>query len=438
MNKTDVLIAGGGISGISAAIELAETGLDVILIEKLSYLGGRVVRMNQYFPKLCPPTCGLEINFRRIRNLPNLSVHTDAVINKIEGQEGDFTVTLQKSPEYVNNKCTACGECSKVCPHEGPDAFNYGLKSRKAIALPHELSFPFRYSIDPDHCTFENCKKCIDVCSYGAIYLEATPSEIELEVNSIIFATGWKPYEPSSLPEYSFDTSDRIITNVMMERMAAPNGPTQGKIPATKIAFVQCAGSRDINHQPWCSAVCCSASLKQALHFVEQDMEARAVIFYIDLRVSGRNEDFLKKVEEHPRIELIKGKVAEITTDGDTGSPILKAEDIMGGKIIEETFDLVILATGISPHSPGLSLQSSGLAIEDFQYSNTVNYIQYSNEVNHNYPEKYSEPDNLSDLNMDGIIKTGCARKPMDVSSCVKDAGWAALRALQVTMKKQH
>ena len=151
-DKYDILVLGGGISGITTSLEAAETGYSILLVEKKAYLGGKVAGLNQYFPKLCPPYCGLEINFRRIRENPNIDLQTSAIIKSIDGTEGDFTITLEKIPTYVNENCTSCGECTAVCPVERIDSFNLGLGKTKAIYIPHDLAFPSRYTIDNDVC----------------------------------------------------------------------------------------------------------------------------------------------------------------------------------------------------------------------------------------------------------------------------------------------
>ena len=157
--NTSILIVGGGISGITAAVEAAETGIHVYLVEREVYIGGHVARMNEYFPKLCPPYCGLEINFSRIRRNPRIEVITSSTLENVEGKPGDLRVSIKSRPEYVNTSCTACGDCEEVCPEETPDPFNYGLTSRKAIALPHAMAFPFKYHIDEKSCKKENCSK---------------------------------------------------------------------------------------------------------------------------------------------------------------------------------------------------------------------------------------------------------------------------------------
>ncbi len=406
-DQNRVLVIGGGISGMTAAVEAAETGCRVYLVEKLPYLGGQVARINEYFPKLCPPYCGLEINFKRIRNNPQIEVLTGATVEEISGPAGDFKARIKCGPEYVTADCTACGECAAVCPVETDDPFNYGMSSRKAIALPHELAHPARFFLDDAVCEMDSCKKCVEACRYNAIHLNARPTELEININSVILSTGWKPYEPENLEEFSWGKSPDILTNVMMERLGAPNGPTGGKIlklsdqqPAKKIAFVQCAGSRDENHLPYCSAVCCSASLKQALYFTRQDKENLADIYYIDLRVTGRNEDFLRKVEENEQVNLVKGKVIGVGLEN--GKPVIEAEDILSGRKIRGDYDLVVLATGIVPEiplSPTADLDPDGFIIKESLEN--------------------------------GFSAGGCCCEPKDVAATVRESTGMVLNVLQ-------
>jgi quinone-modifying oxidoreductase, subunit QmoA len=400
LNKK-VLVVGGGISGITTAIEIAEVGHEVVLIEKLPYLGGKVVKFHEYFPKLCPPYCGLEINFRRIKQNPRIEVLTQTELLKIEGKKGNYKASLKSLPEYINHNCTACGACASVCPVERNNEFNYNLDKTKAIYLPHELAFPFQYFIDDSVCKKEECAKCQEVCKYDAIHLDASEKTTEIEVSSIVYATGWQPYDANKIEILSYGKHKDIITNVEFERLVAPNGPTNGKLlkPSNgekpkNVVFVQCAGSRDENHLPYCSAVCCSASLKHALIVRKRLPEARVRIFYIDLRVTGRNEDFLNKVKDDGGIELIKGKAGKI--DIAEGKILITAEDIAAKKRIKTNADLVVLATGIVPET------MSNLETDEFGF-----------------------------LNNNGIISAGCAKRPMDVSASLKDATSAALKAIQ-------
>ncbi len=407
LENKPILVIGGGISGITSAVEVAEVGREVILIEKEPWLGGNVVKMNNYFPKLCPPACGLEINFRRIRQNSRITTYTATEAIALSGSKGHFIVTLRQTPQLVKNNCTACGKCVDVCPVERPDNFNYGFTNSRAIYLPHDMAFPMKYSIDDNYCTKSDCAKCVEVCEYNAIDLQATEKQFDVEVESVIVATGWKNYDAGKIENLNYKNFDNVISNVEFERLIAPGGagdgqlvrPSDRKIPK-EIVFVQCAGSRDENHLPYCSAVCCSASLKHALTIQHKYPDSKISIFYIDLRVTGRNEDFLNKVQDNKNIGLIKGKVARIEEIDGTDNLVVEAEDILAGKKIRMEAELVVLATGIVPNSP---------------LFNTI---------------KNDEGFLVADQDS-GVITVACCKKPMDVSSSVKDATAAALKAIQ-------
>ncbi len=403
------LIVGGGISGITTAVEIAEVGKEVVLIEQKPYLGGNVIKMNNYFPKLCPPACGLEINFRRIRQNSRIKYYTSTTLLEISGEKNNFSVRLRLAPQYVKDNCTACGKCVEVCPEERPDEFNYDFTKTKAIYFPHEMAFPAKFSIDDRYCKKGSCNKCVEVCEYDAINLAAKEEEFILEVSSIVFATGWKNYDAGLIKNLHYSDFKNVVTNVEFERLIASNGPGKNKLirpsdnkEPKEVVFAQCAGSRDENYLPYCSAVCCSASLKHALSIQEKYPDSRIKIFYIDLRVSGRNEDFLVKVEENKNIELIKGKVARIEEVGETKNLIVEAEDVYSGKKIKHEAELVVLATGIVPSITNLNL----------------NKDQYGF---------------LMEAQQEGIYVVSCCKKPMDVSESVKDATAAALKAIQLT-----
>ena len=177
-----ILVIGGGISGLTAAIEAAEAGYNVYLVEKNPYLGGRVAQLWRYFPKLCPPYCGLEILFKRLKNLPNLKFFTNAEVESVSGEPGNFDVAIRLNPRYVTEACTACGECVKACPEERPNEFNYGMDKTKAIYLPHEMAFPMKYAIDAKYCKKDDgCKACVEACKYDAIDLAMQPKTMNLK-----------------------------------------------------------------------------------------------------------------------------------------------------------------------------------------------------------------------------------------------------------------
>jgi len=411
-----ILVVGGGISGMTTAIEAAEAGYKAVIIERNSYLGGRVAQMNKYFPKLCPPYCGMEINFRRMRSNPNVRSYTLARLESLNKEDGTYKAAVKVEPRFVNSKCTACGECEKVCPVDRPNDFNYGMDTTKAIYLPHEMAFPVRYAVDGAACKGASCGKCVEACKYDAIELEMQAETVEIEADAVVMATGWNPYDPNKIDNLAFGKSPNIINNVMMERLAAVNGPTGGKIqrpsdgkePAS-VAFVQCAGSRDENHMQHCSAICCLATFKQIAYLHEQNPEIQAYMFYIDLRAQGKYEAFVQDVSAQENTTLIKGKVAEIAEDGATGGLIVTAENAVTGEKVHQAVDMVVLATGMDPASNEMRAPVS----LDYEMSG--------------FMVPSSDP---------GIIATGVAKKPSDVASCTQDATAATLKAIQSIVRR--
>jgi len=401
-----IFIIGGGISGITAAVELAEAGRQVVLIEKEDYLGGNVSNFNNYFPKLCPPSCGLEINFRRIRSNPRISFYTGSEIQSICGSDGDYRVTINVKPRLINNNCTSCGKCAEACPVERP-GIPGGKSVEKAAWIKNGLAFPMKYTIDPDVCKREECGKCLTVCDYDAIQLDAQQAGVELQAHKIIVATGWNLYDPAKIENYRYREEADVVTNLEFEKMLAActrenqklSRPSDGRLPL-RVAFIQCAGSRDMNHLPYCSAVCCSASVKHALTLEAGYPEIESEIFYIDLRLSGRNEKLLKVTEGKERITLTKGKVGRILPSGKENGVLLEVEDIDNGTKRQELFDLAVLAMGLTP-----APVAAGLKENEYGF-----YVAGQ---------------------LSGIIPTATCKRPMDVSSSVKDATASAIKAMQ-------
>ena len=413
--RKPVLVIGGGIAGLTAAVELADAGCAVILVETSPSLGGQVARLHQYFPKLCPPNCGIEMHLRRVRESEAITVHTSAEVTEVRGARGDYEVTVRLGPDYVSEACTACGECVAACPVERPDPFNYGLSKTKAVYLPGGIPYPVRYAIDRKVCPPE-CRACERVCRYGAVNLSAAADWRKYHVSAIIAATGWEPYDAGRIEYLGFGRCANVVTNVMVERMAAADGPTGGVIrrpsdgrAPRSVAFVQCAGSRDENHLPYCSSVCCTATMKHITYLRAQQAETAITVFYIDLRTPGRLEEFRSRVLAGANVQLVKGKVARVEEKAESGNVAVTAEDVMSGRKATLEFELLVLATGMAPRTQDLPA-----VFEADEYGF------------------------LSSGDGDGLLSAGCVHRPGEVSSSVRHATAAALKAYQAAKRSER
>jgi quinone-modifying oxidoreductase subunit QmoA len=414
-NQT-ILVVGGGIAGMTAALEAAECGKQVILAEKTPTLGGRTSLLYRYFPKMCHPTCGLEINLKRIRGNPNVRVMSMTEVAAVTGSRGDYNVTLKIKPRYVTENCTACGDCGKAVSAEIPNPANYGLDKIKAAYLPHGMAYPQRFVIDPSIVGTPEGEKAKAACKVGAVDLAMQEETVELKVGSVIWATGWRPYDANKIQPYGYDRFDNVITSLEFERLADPHGPTGGKIlrpgdgkEAKNIAFIQCAGSRDENHLRHCSRICCMATLKQTQYVREAYGDGgNSTVYYIDIRAIDRFEDFYQMVQKDATVSFVKSKVARIALNEENGNPVLHGVDTEGYNRYATEHDLVVLAVGMEPEVTGVKLPDDILL-------DSSNFIEGSKT--------------------EGMFGAGSASSPLDVNRAVQSATAAALRAVQVIHK---
>jgi len=412
-NET-IVVVGGGISGMTAALEAAECGKQVVLVENTATLGGRTAILYRYFPKLCHPTCGLEINLRRLKASRDIRVLTLAEVTRITGTRGNFSVTVKRSPRYVNERCTACGACAEAVKTEVPNPWNYGLSKMKAAYLPHAMAYPQRYVIDPSIIGTPEADQAKAACKYGAVDLDMKEETIELQAGAVVWATGWKPYDAAKIQPYGYGRFANVVTSVEFERLADPHGPTGGKIlrpsdgkEAKSVAFIQCAGSRDENHLRHCSRICCMASLKQTQYVREAYGDAaQSTVYYIDIRAIDRFEDFYAKVQKDQTVKFVKSKVARIAEDQATRDPVLHGVDTEGYHRYANRHDLVVLAIGMEPSVRGADIPAE--VVED--------------------SSGFIEP--AADGAM--VFGAGCATNALDVNRATQNATAAALRAIQV------
>jgi quinone-modifying oxidoreductase subunit QmoA len=293
------------------------------------------------------------------------------------------------------------------------------MDKTKAIFLPFAMAYPMRYVIDDTACKKEDCAKCVDACRYNAIDLNDRPKTYEAKVGSIVIATGWDPYDAGKLDNLGYDRYANVITNMEFERLAAPNGPTRGEMvrisdgkPIQRIAFIQCAGSRDENHLAFCSTICCLGTLKQSTYLREKVPEGKSFMFYIDVRTPGKFEPFCNKVGSGEGVTLVKGKVAKITEDPNTKDLTVEAEQMLSGEKIRVGVDLVVLATGMNP-SAAASRLPVPVPYDEFNFA-----VETENDT--------------------GIHVAGCAKRPVDVASAIQDATGTALKAIQSIVRSKN
>jgi len=334
----EVLVIGGGIAGIQAALDLAEQGLRVHLVERSPSIGGRMAQLDKTFPTNDCSTCILSPKMADCARHPNIVLHTYAEVQAVTGEAGAFGVQVLKRARYVDEeRCTGCGDCAQKCPRRVPDAFNLGLSQRRAIYLHFPQAVPMVMTIDPEQCTYllrGKCGLCQQICQAGAIDFEQQDRVLDLEVDAVVVATGYDFYDPSPLGQYGYHRYPNVVTALEYERLISASGPTGGHLvrpsdgrPVRTIGFVQCAGSRHVRHNRYCSTVCCVHSTKEAVLAWEHDHQVHSYIFYTDLRGSGKGfREYMDRAERNYDVSFVRGRVAQILEDEEQ-NPVVKYED---------------------------------------------------------------------------------------------------------------
>ncbi len=351
------LVVGGGIAGINAALDLAEMGFKVYLLEKTESIGGHMAALDKTFPTLDCSICIEGPKMVDVGRHPNIQIISNADLLNVSGYVGNFKVKIRKNPRYViADRCTGCGECKDVCPIEFPNEWDMNLGVRKAISVPFDQAVPLIYTLNKDYCI--ECYKCIDACgAREAINFDQKPEEIELDVGAIIVSTGYDVYLPYDMPLLGYGKYSNVITSMEFERLILAAGPTGGKVirasdgqkPHT-VAFIQCVGSRDKNKYPYCSNFCCMYTLKHVVQLKEKYKEdVEVYVFYIDIRSPGKGyEEFYDRAREKG-VNFIRGRVSRIDEVPSTHNLIIHAEDTELGQPIEIEAEMVVLATASIP-----------------------------------------------------------------------------------------
>jgi len=414
----EVLVIGGGIAGITASLELEAQGRTVHLVEREPSVGGHMARLTKVFPTLDCAQCILTPRIAEVGRREGINLLSYSEVESVSGRPGNYTVTVRRKPRGVDLElCTGCSVCSRVCPVKVPDEFNEGRSERAAAYLQFPQAVPYVYTIDFDNCT--KCGLCVEKCPSNAINLDDPGSTETLDVGSIVVATGYKQYPAADLAEYGYGVYPDVVTMLEMERLTSLFGPTKGRVTrfsdgeeAEKIAMVLCAGSRDKNrYTPYCSRICCMYSIKQAIMLREM-LGKEVWVYYTDIRATGRGYEELYWRAQEAGVVFVRGKASEVWRNSGTGRLVVRAEDTLTGKVMEEEFDTVALAVAMIPPE-GLEelAQAASLPLgED-------GFVQ----------EKHPKLDPVESLKT-GIFACGCALGPKDVRDTVSDSLGAAAK----------
>jgi heterodisulfide reductase subunit A len=412
----EILIVGGGISGITAALELGYLGYKVHLVERKPSIGGNMAKLTKVFPTLDCAQCILTPRMAEVGRNPNVNLYTYAEVQEVSGRPGNYDVKVFMKPRGVDvQKCRSCGVCAKVCPVTVPDEFNEGLSQRKAAYIEFPQAVPSAYTIDFNACT--KCGKCEQLCPAKAISLADKGSTVDLHVGGIIMAAGYQLYDAKKLETYGYGAYKDVITMMDLERFVSATGPTSGYVKRAdgsdvkRMAIVLCAGSRDKNYISYCSRICCMYALKQA--FVLKKMLGIDVsIYYTDIRATGKGYEDLYWRDQEAGVNFIRGKVAEVYKKNN-GKLVAVAEDTITGETTEEEFDMVALATPMVPPS-GLKELAEKMKVP----TGEDGFIT----------EKHPKLDPVDSL-VTGIFACGCALSPKDVRDTVSDSLGASAKA---------
>jgi len=417
--KRDVIVIGGGVAGITAALQLASLGHQVHLVERQPSIGGHMAQLSKVFPNLDCAPCILSPRLADVAAHPHIKLWTETEVTALRGGPGNFQVTLTQQGRGVDtSRCVRCGKCAEACPVEVPHEFEAGLYQRKAIYLPFDQAVPSSYVVDGKHCT--SCGACREACPTGAVTLQLEQSTHQVEAGAIIVATGFSLIDPSMLSSYRIDLPG-VVTGLQLERLVE-NELAAGRVLRTasggrvkSIAFILCAGSRDPHRGvSYCSRVCCPYTIKQAILLKEKLPYLRIWVYYTDLRMSGRGlEEFYRRARELG-IRFVHGKPAEVTPspEGD-GRLVLVAEDRDTGLLLRNTVDLVVLATALVPQ-PGAQELAEVLGVP----VGADGFIA----------ERHPKLAPVSTLR-EGIFAAGCALAPKSIGESVAEARAAAAEA---------
>jgi len=427
-----VMVIGGGVAGIQAALDLADRGLKVHLVEKTPSIGGVMAQLDKTLPTMDCSICILAPKMIDCFRHPNITIHTQSRVKDVSGGAGDFEVKVLKEPRSVDEaKCTGCGVCSQKCPTKVKDEWQEGLTTRKSIYIMFPQAVPLTATIDRDNCLYFQkgiCQVCSKVCPAGAIDYEQKAEEIDLNVSSIVVATGFQEYDPAELKEYGYGRFKDVLTAMEFERLVCASGPTGGHLNrpsdgklAHRVAFVQCVGSR--SHKkgyPYCSSVCCMYATKEAVLIKEHDPTSEVNVFYMDLKVFGKGfQQFVDRAKSHYGVKYVRGRPGEIRMNPLTKDLTIWYEDTNTGDVSSTEADLVVLCTTMIARPENHELAHAlGLELDEWGFFKPLNPLT-----------------NPVETGMPGVFLCGCSHGPRDIPESVAEASGAAACAAEVARR---
>jgi heterodisulfide reductase subunit A len=424
-----VLVIGGGIAGIQAALNIADSNHKVYLVEQTPSIGGRMIQLDKTFPTLDCSSCILTPKMAAVGSHPNIELMTYSEVEEVSGYIGNFKATIRKKPRYVDSElCTGCGICIEKCPWKADSEFDMGIGKRKAIYTPFPQAVPNVPVIDTEACVYfekGSCKACEKFCPTGAIAWDQEEETVELEVGAIIVATGYDLFDPSPLTQYGYGRLDNVVTSLEFERMCSATGPTggdlvlkDGSLPQS-VAIVHCVASRDKNYCEYCSRVCCMYALKYS-HLIGEKTDAEIYQLYIDMRCYGKGfEEFYQRLSDEG-VNFVRGKVAQVTdkaiNDEEKGKLVVVSEDTLLGRMVRIPVDMVILCPAMVPRA---------------DTDEVARRLLLSRGADGFFLEKHPKLEPVGTVN-DGVFVVGCCQGPKDIPDTVAQASAGAAEALSL------
>ena len=434
MDKKRVVVIGGGIAGIQAALDLADRGYEVHVVEKSPSIGGHMAQLDKTFPTNDCSMCILSPKMISCADHGNVVLHTYSELESVAGAYPRMKVAIREKARYIDmDRCTACGDCIAKCPVKIPSEFEEGLAKRKAIYIPFPQAVPRKVTIDKDHCrmlTQEKCGVCKKVCKAEAVDFDQEDAIVELDASAIVVANGFDMMDASSLPQYGYGTCKDVVSSLQFERILSASGPTNGHLQRPSdgkeprnLGFVQCVGSRDSKAHGYCSSVCCMYATKESILAREHAPDVKIAIFHMDMRATGKGfQEFVARAQDNYGVRYVRSRPAKVQpADGDSGTLVSYETRGLAGEPITEEFDMLVLCPALEPSRDNARLaEQLGIDLDEDGFFITP-------DVSH--PVDTTAP---------GILVCGFASGPIDIPDSVSQASATAARVAELVEGGNH